>query len=526
MRRPSSVDLVRLFLWGATLAGFVGALPAADRPNILWIIAEDLGPDLHCYGVKAVRTPTLDRMAARGTMFRYAFTVCPVCSTSRSAFCTGMYATTIGSHQHRTPPSRKPRLPEGVRLVTDWLRDAGYFTANIRWKDGQRFGTGKTDWNFRVEGKPFDSDRWEDLPRNQPFYAQINFSQTHRPFTAPRYVRPEHVLLPPYYPDVPLCRQDWAAYLDEAVELDHLVAEVLRSLEKNGLAENTIIFFFGDNGRAHVRGKQWCYDSGLRVPLIVYIPDRWCDLALYRKGQVDKRLVEAIDITATTLALAGVRKPPKMQGRVLFGPWAEPEREYVFGTRDRCDMTSFRIRTVRDRHYRYIRNYTPDRPFFALNLYKERSYPMIIAIRELHRQGRLTPVQARLLDMTMPPEELYFLDEDPYETVNLVGSHDPRHREALNRLRAKLDEWIATTGDKGAEPEPPEVALDYLRQGLRRRSSPDFLRRIRALARQHLSSPEIGPEYREFLQKAIPIIEEELRAAETRQRPVRRRRRR
>lgn len=247
------------------LLGLLGlSWPAhgADKPNILWLVAEDFGQYLGCYGTQEVWTPNLDRLAAGGVRYDRFFSG-HVCSPSRSAFNTGMYATTIGAHNHHT--TNKQPLPEGVKVLSQWLRDAGYFTANIREMPVACgiIGTGKTDWNFRVEGKPFDSDKWSDLPTHQPFYAQFNFSETHRSFTAPKKADPAQVEIPPYYPDHPVTREDWAKYLDETTELDRKVGILLGQLKKDGLADNTLVVFFGDNGPSHVRGKESCHEEGL-----------------------------------------------------------------------------------------------------------------------------------------------------------------------------------------------------------------------------------------------------------------------
>ncbi len=435
-----------------------GAEAQTPRPNILWLIAEDLGPELACYGTREVFTPNLDRLAAEGVRYTQFFNG-HVCSPSRSAFMTGMYATSIGAHNHRSHRDDGWRLPDGVRLLTHWLRDAGYFTANVRELPPYcKFrGTGKTDWNFTVEGTAFDSDRWDDLRAHTPFFAQVNFNETHRPFRAPKRADPAKVEIPPYYPDHPVTREDWAAYLDEISELDGKVGLVLEALERDGLADTTVVVFFGDNGQAHVRGKQFCYDSGLRVPLIIRWARRLPAPARFTPGTVDHRLLQGIDLAPTMLAIAGAPKPPKMQGRIFLGDGAEPDRDYVFGARDRCDETVMRIRTVRDRRWRYIRNFTPEVPLLAPNAYKERRYPVWNLLQELHARGELTPVQAALCAPRMPEEELYDLERDPWETRNLAGSEDPDARAALARLRAALDEWIRETGDMGTTPEPPEV---------------------------------------------------------------------
>ena len=434
---------------------FPACLRAAERPNILWLIAEDFGPALGCYGDKLVQSPNLDRLAREGVRFTRAYTTAPVCSPSRSAFMTGMYAITIGAHEHRT--ANKPALPDGVRVLTEWLRDGGYYTANLvnlppDWKFR---GAGKTDWNFQYPSVPFDSKNWSDLAAHQPFYAQINFQETHRDFRGPAQVDPAAVILPPYYPDHPVVRQDYARYLDAATELDRKIGLIVAQLEKEGLADKTVIVFLGDNGEAHVRGKQFCYEEGLHVPLIIRWPQGLPAPAGFPvAGTVSDRFVEAIDLSATTLAFAGMAKPPKMQGRTLYGPAAEAPREMVFGARDRCDMTTMRLRTVRDARYRYIRNFTPEVPFLAFNAYKEKQYPTWNLLKELHAQGKLTPVQEVLCQPRQAEEELYDMEADPHEIQNLIASTQPEHIAAREKLRMALARWIEEAGDQGRLPDP------------------------------------------------------------------------
>ena len=441
-----------------TLSAAPPAVSRAPRLNILWLIAEDFGPHLGCYGTKQVSTPNLDRLASEGVRHTRFFTTAPVCSPSRSAFMTGMYQTTIGAHNHRSHRDDGQTLPRGVRLLTDWFREAGYFTANvrhlpepIRWK-----GTAKTDWNFNYAGTPFDSDRWIDLKTNQPFFAQINFQETHRAFHAPIFADPAKIELPPWTPDHPVAREDMAKYLDAATELDRKIGLVLKQLEADGLADNTVIVFFGDNGEAHVRSKQFCYESGLRVPLIIRWPKNFPAPKHFQPGSVDDRLLMAIDLSPTMLEIAGVKKPVKMQGEAFLGNRATKAREYVFAARDRCDETVFRFRTVRDARYRYIRNFTPERPFLQANEYKERSYPVWNLLKELNVSGGLTPAQAALCAPTMPEEELYDLDTDPYELGNLARS--PEHQKVLKRLRRSLEKWIKDSDDQGRELEPADLA--------------------------------------------------------------------
>ena len=484
--RQASMNKTACFLSFAMLVmSCAGEVPIDDlapskdlnKPNILWIIAEDLGPELSAYGHPEVQTPNLDRLAEDGVRYTHAFTTSPVCSSSRSAFMTGMYQTTIGAHNHRSHREDNYPLPDGVRLITDWLRDADYFTGNIvdLTDSDEEFhyrevmeggfakfsGTGKTDWNFHYEGEPFDTDRWSDLVRHQPFYAQVNFPETHRgsewdnahtQIVQP--ANPSAVKMPPYYPDHPEARADWAQYLNTIMSLDRKVGFVLNRLEEDGLAHRTVVIFMSDHGRAMVRGKQWPYDSGLHVPLIVRWPNEIAAPEGFVPGTVDDRLIASIDVSATTLAIAGVAPPTKMQGQVFLGE-DSPARAYVFGARDRGDETIDRIRTVRDDRYRYIRNYYPERGLLQLNRYKEFTYPMIPLLRELHEAKQLTPTQAALLAPSRPEEELYRLDIDPFEIDNVVD--DPDHAESLKRLRLALDEWIINSDDQGRTPESLEI---------------------------------------------------------------------
>jgi N-sulfoglucosamine sulfohydrolase len=447
--------------------------PAKHPLNFLWLIAEDFSPHLGCYGEPLVQTPHLDRLAADGMKFTRAFTTAPVCSPSRSAFMTGMYQTTIGAHHHRSHLDDGYLLPPPARLITDWIREAGYFTANlVELPDSLGFkGTGKTDFNFylptngtapnpkdpRNHRSAFDSSRWSDLKTHQPFLAQINFKETHRPFHGPTKIQPEQVRVPPIYPDHPVTRTDWARYLDDACELDRKVGAVLQALQKEGLADHTVILFMADHGMAHVRGKQFVYDDGLRIPLLIRWPARHPVPAGFQPGTSNDQIIEAIDIAATLLSLVKKPKPNGMQGRAFLGPFSEPPREFAFAARDRCGEALFQLRSARDSRFRYIRNLMPQVPFFEPSQYKETSYPVWNLIKELGRTGGLTPWQKNFYLQPLPAEELYDMDADPWSQNNLASSTAPEHQKALSRLRAALDQWLLESKDQGRFPEPPEV---------------------------------------------------------------------
>lgn len=423
----------------------------APRPHILWLIAEDLSPDLGCYGNKLVQTPHLDQLAATGVRFTRAYVTAPVCSASRSALMTGMYQTSIGAQHHRSHREDGYRLPAGVEPFTHRLQRAGYHTSNVTTAAPGVRGTGKTDFNYNVE-HPFDGTDWAQRATNQPFYAQVNFHETHRNFARhpERPVNPDRVELPPYYPEHPAMRLDWAMYLDSAQHVDDEIGRILVRLREEELEENTIVFFFGDHGRPMPRDKQFLYEGGIRIPLMVRIPERYRP-AGYQPGTVREDLVLSLDITATTLALAGAPGPATLQGRPLFGPQRQP-REYVAAARDRCDETVDRIRCVVERRYKYIRNAYPDRPWTQPNTYKDTQYPPLRVMRDLQQAGKLTGPAAAFMAPRRPAEELYDLQADPHETRNLAG--EASQAATLRRLSTTLDRWIRESGDQGAQPEP------------------------------------------------------------------------
>lgn len=455
----------------------IRTLPSGpDRPNILWLVAEDMGPDLGVYGTRHVRTPHLDSLALEGMLFTHVFTTSPVCSPSRSALNTGMYQFTIGAQNHRShrpeDPSPYPHpLPEGVQTVSDWLRHAGYATGNITdFPEGISFsGTGKTDWNFSYEGQPFDTSDWTELTSERPFYGQVNFHLTHRGThwdraseTVAQPVKQAEIDVPPYYPDHPVVRESWAEYFNAVTALDARVGTVLDQLRASEVADSTIVIFLADHGRAMPRGKQWPYDSGLQVPLIVYVPPGLSSPSGYESGTRSNRLISGIDVPATTLALAGVPDPPKMQGEVFLGPGRDKPRRFVFGGRDRGDETVDRVRTIRSRRYRYIRNYHPGRPFFQTNRYKLANYPTIWVMHDLYRRGELTAAQRWYMQSERPTEELYDVHQDPWEIDNLYRSEG--HRALLHEMRARLDRWVREVDDQGRFPEDPSVYDYYEKQ--------------------------------------------------------------
>lgn len=442
----------------ATAAGFPAIIrarsgAASDRPNAVWIIGDDLGAELSCYDYPGVATPNMDRLASQGVRFTQFHTTAPVCSASRSAFNTGIYQTTTGTHNHRSHRKDGYRLPEGIRLIMDRFREHGYFTCNVLEIAEGVSGDGKTDFNFKTTQKPFDGTHWNQRKPGQPFYAQINFQAPHKgaAFKEARkqknLVDPAKVVLPPFYPDHPVVRDEVANYLDAVQLLDHQAGVLLEKLEQDRLLDNTVIFLFGDNGRCLLRGKQWLYDYGTHVPLIV----RWPGVT--KAGSVREDPCTALDMNATSLAAAGLPVPENYHGRPLFGSQAKP-RDCIVTARDRCDMTIDRIRAVRDRRFKYIRNGMPERPYTQYNEYIQNSYPTQRVLNELHAAGKLNSTQELFMAPSKPPVEFYDTQADPYEVRNLASA--PEHKKRIAEFGRILDNWIIETGDKGGIPEPKE----------------------------------------------------------------------
>lgn len=428
-------------------------------PNIVWINAEDQSAHYGPFIRSVAKTPNVDRLAAEGVKFTRAFVTAPVCSPSRSALITGMYQTTIGAHHHRSSRGNLPiPLPDGVRLIPELMREAGYAVFNGRYRrpGDERLASGKTDYNFPYPDDLYDGGDWAGNADGKPFFAQIQLrggkfrdQTTLGPTTGVRTngIDPADVELPPYYPDDPDIRLDWARYLESIEHADWEVGRIIQRLKDEGVADNTVVFFFTDHGVSHARGKQFLYEEGIRIPLIVWG-------AGVAKGQVRDDLVAHIDVAAETLRLAGVDIPAGMQARPLFGS-ESGKREYVVSARDRCDETVERIRSVRTARYKYIRNYYPNRPHMQPNRYKD-AKALTKALRRLHAAGKLNPIQDRIFQPKRPREELYDLGADPHEIRNLAD--DSAHQEVLARHRDVLDRWVRKSGDRG---ETPEAEAQY-----------------------------------------------------------------
>jgi len=437
-----------------------GVRADAKRPNILWIIAEDMNSSLGSYGDAEARTPHLDKLAREGVRFTNAFSVAGVCAPSRSSLATGMYPTTIGSHHMRSLAVPPPH----VKIFSEYLRAAGYYTTN----------NAKTDYNFDRPGAPppvaawdESSNRahWRNRPAGKPFFSVFSLMMSHESkiradekefaeLTAGLKPSDRHdparAQLPPYYPDTPATRRDWARHYDLITAMDLRAGELLKELHDDGLADETIVFFFSDNGRGLPRAKRWVYDAGIHLPLIVRWPNR------LQPGTVNNDLVSFVDLPPTVLSLAGVGAPAHMQGQIFLGPEASRRREYIFAARDRMDETYDIIRGVRDKRYKYIRNFQPQKPYAQFIQYAEQM-PTLQEMRRLYKESvagpedKLTPAQKLFFLPEKPDEELYDTLSDPHEINNLARSM--RHRRLLVRMRMALRRWRNETKDLGLIPE-------------------------------------------------------------------------
>lgn len=435
----------------AFLAGLTSFLfgAQADRPNILWLTSEDNHTFLGCYGDKLARTPTLDKLAKEGILYERCFAQ-PVCAPSRFALITGSFAVSSGPAGHMRAHGN---IPQSMRGFPALLREAGYYTTN----------NAKTDYNAPVSIK----DTWDASgnqahwrkrgKREQPFFSVFNHEVTHESCLFPLQDRNLSdppmdralVRIPPYQPDTPELRDDWGRYHDHIHAMDGMIAEKIDELEKAGLAEDTIVFYFADNGGVLPRSKRFLQQSGTNVPLIVYFPPKWRHLAPAAPGTRIKDPVCFPDFGPTVLSLAGVKPTTVMQGKAFAGQSREKPNEFVFCTRDRMDERYDTMRSVADRRWLYIRNFRPDLPYVQPlhYMFQARGYQSWAKLAE---QGKLTDATSMFWG-SKPSEELYDMESDPDNVKNLA--YDPAHRATIERMRTALKRHSLEIVDNGFMPE-------------------------------------------------------------------------
>jgi arylsulfatase A-like enzyme len=457
------------------------AREASGRPNILFLLAEDMSSRVGAFGDPVAVTPTLDRLAEEGVRYTSVFTAAPVCGPSRAALVTGVHPITTGTHQMRTSDLGYQAVPPpDVKAFPELLRAAGYYTYTDLKLDYQFSGVLAGSGPFAIWDDEGFSTHWRNRPEGKPFFGLVNFVVTHESAIFPRlvlprvwephglvkslmglnYIRlfwghedvvsPEDVSVPPYYPDTPAVRADLARHYNNIHRMDEMVAELLEQLERDGLADSTIVIWTTDHGDGLPRAKRELYDSGIRVPMIVRWPQAFRPPGV-EPGATQDQLVSFVDLAPTILSLAEVPVPGFMQGRGFLRPDAGPRRRYIHAARDRMDTGDLdRRRAVRDKRFKYIRNYHPERAAAFPSEYRM-SQRIQQELWALHEEGSLTGAPALWFEAPRPAEELFDTRIDPHEIENLV--RDPVHARTLERLRGELDRWLAQTGDLGAIPE-------------------------------------------------------------------------
>jgi len=444
--------IIFAFLLSCTRKKEIQATGSA-RPNIIWLVCEDQSPEFFpMYGDSVVELPVLETLASQSIIFRNAYSPAPVCAPARSSIITGMYPTTLGTHNMRCynaynpdnqpeidVPSYSPVVPDNVQPFTHYLRKEGYYCTN----------NAKEDYNFATLVSMWDESSkkatWRNREANQPFFAVFNFEVTHesmiwRNGDKELLVGPQSFKVPPYFPDDSVTRHDLAVNYSNLARLDKEIGEIIQQLKKDNLYDNSIIFFYSDHGGPFPRHKRALYETGTKVPLFVKFPGQ-------QKTDWNDDLVSFIDFAPTVLSLAGIQPPDYMQGLALFGDYkSDSKRDYLYSASDRFDETYDRVRAVRSDKYKYIKNYFPEKPY-ALSISYRLNMPLMRHLIELSEEGALSDYQKLWMSDTKDPEELYDLEEDPYELNNLAGKIE--YQSVLSDLRDKLINWENETNDLG-----------------------------------------------------------------------------
>ena len=447
LKKMHSKSLLFIALIGTLIATACGPKPTEDLPNILWLVSEDNSPFFGCYGDDFAVTPNFDKMASEGILYTDAFANAPVCAPARSTIITGCYASSMGTLGMR---SQYP-IPEFIKFLPEYLKKKGYYCTNCS----------KEDYNTVKKNKGWDESSrtatYKNCPDSVPFFHVQNIGVSHESCLHPaKRIAVENLIhdpakinLPPYHPDIPEMRIDWARYYDVITLLDTQIGQFLQQLEDDGLAENTIVFYYGDHGGVLGRSKRYIYESGTRVPLIIRFPDKYKYLAPSKAGSSEDRIVSFVDLLPTMLSLVGIEIPEYIQGNAFLGEQKTDDPEYVFLFRERMDERIDMVRVVRDEQYRYIRNYMPYRPALQKLDYLWKAESMM-AWEKAWKDGKCNEVQSRFF-LPKPSEELYNVKEDPWEVNNLIDN--PDYQKIKERMSNSLDQYLVEYHDAGFIPE-------------------------------------------------------------------------
>lgn len=426
------------------------AAAADERPNILWIVSEDHGPHMGCYGDNYAITPNVDKLAAKGMIYTHAWSNAPVCAPARTTIISGMYPKSTGGEGMRSLVD----FPAGKKMFPQYLREAGYYCTN----------NAKEDYNFKKPEEPWSETskkaHWKNRAAGQPFFAVFNSEKSHesqiriRPHT---FIHdPTKAPIPSYHPDTKEVREDWAQYYDCVSEADADAGKRLQELDEAGLADSTIVFYYGDHGSGMPRSKRWPYNSGLQVPLVVYIPEKFKHLAPpdYKPGGKSDRLVSFVDLAPTILSLAGIKPPDWMQGHAFLGKFIAEPQPYLYGYRARMDERFDLVRSITDGRYVYIRNFRPDL-IYGQHIDYMFQTPTTRVWKQMYDAGKLNAAQ-KIFWEKKPPEEFYDLQTDPDEVKNLAA--DPAQQATLEKFRAALHDHTLKIRDVGLLPEAEQFA--------------------------------------------------------------------
>ncbi|HBH25344.1 MAG TPA: sulfatase [Cytophagales bacterium] len=438
-----------------------------ERPNIVWIVAEDLSPVIPVFGDSTVKTPHISRLAEEGVTYTNFYSPSGVCAPSRAAIATGMYPTRIGAHHMRTGPwfrftikdqaiknySRKAyeaMPPAGTHMMSAYLRKNGYYCSN----------NPKEDYQFRSEMTAWDESsfdaHWKNRKPGQPFFAIFNLDVTHesmlwRKESDSLWVDEElEVPVPPYLPSTEPALKDIRRMYSNVKEMDRRVGHILHELDSAGLLDNTIVFWYTDHGGPLPRQKRTIYHSGLHSPLIIRFPNGQF------AGEVDDQLLSFIDLKPTVMSLLGMRPPDYVDGKAWMGDYMVDEpRDYLYASADRFDNQTDKIRAVFDKRYKLVRYYNTEQPYYLPVKYREEMDIMKELLR-MRQAGELNQYQAQWFRATKDSIELFDLKNDPHELHNLA--RDPHYQRKISELRTRLDHWIAEMKDKGMMPEEKYIA--------------------------------------------------------------------
>ena len=470
---------------------------APSKPNILWLVVEDMSPILAAYGDQTISTPAISSLAEQGVTYTNVYSVSGVCAPSRAALAMGMYPSSIGANHMRTNsytettglPKYEAVPPAEAKMLSQYMREAGYYTTN-NLKTDYQFTAPKSAWH---ESGPYA--HWRKRDKGQPFFSVVNFTTTHESgLFEPYGVRliesrhyfaddeqkiralpghhsvktqgidtPTHISqdldfpIPPYLPDTPIVRRDMWKMYNNLAETDKQIAAVLQQLKDDGLYDSTIIVFYADHGGPLPRQKRLIYDSGLKVPMIIRFPNG------LNAGTRDDQLISFVDFLPSTLALARQTIPSHIQGKNFFDETTDikdGKRKYIHAAADRFDGFTDSIRAVKNKRYKYVRNYRPEQAYYLPVVYREK-IPTMQELLRLRDAGQLNEAQAQWFRSSKPEEELFDTLLDPHELNNLAD--DPRYADVLNELRAENVRWLSAIGDKPNYPE--RKLIDHLWQG-------------------------------------------------------------